>query len=271
MSRRGAKQKKRMETLLHEIKEYWTTRTEGYSEVNQKELEGTQKEAWLSVLTEQFPEGDKDRIRILDVGCGPGFFPRILAEAGYWVTAVDYTPQMLKKAAENAGMYRKRITFLRMDAQNLEFPDGTFDVVISRNLTWNLEHPEQAYREWHRVLRPGGILLNFDANWYGYLYDEEKREAYEQDRKNVESQSLEDHYLCTDIDAMERIARKVPLSHITRPQWDTEVMEETGFEEISWDTDVWKRVWSEEERLNYASTPMFMVTGRKNTERLGQK
>ena len=85
------------------------------------------------------------------------------------------------------------------------------------------------------MLRPGGILLNFDANWYGYLYDEEKREAYEQDRKNVESQSLEDHYLCTDIDAMERIARKVPLSHITRPQWDTEVMEETGFEEISWD------------------------------------
>ena len=168
-------------------------------------------------------------------------------------------------------MYRERITFLRMDAQNLEFPDSTFDVVISRNLTWNLEHPEQAYREWHRVLRPGGILLNFDANWYGYLYDEEKREAYEQDRKNVESQSLEDHYLCTDIDAMERIARKVPLSHITRPQWDTEVMEETGFEEISWDTDVWKRVWSEEERLNYASTPMFMVTGRKNTERLGQK
>ena len=90
------------------------------------------------------------------------------------------------------------------------------------------------------MLRPGGILLNFDANWYGYLYDEEKREAYEQDRKNVESQSLEDHYLCTDIDAMERIARKVPLSHITRPQWDTEVMEETGFEEISWDTDVWE-------------------------------
>ena len=252
-----------METLLHEIKEYWTTRTEGYSEVNQKELEGMQKEAWLAVLTEQFPQGDKDRLQILDVGCGPGFFPRILAEAGYSVTAVDYTPEMLKKAEENAEIYRDRITFLRMDAQNLEFPDNTFDVVISRNLTWNLEHPRQAYREWHRVLKRGGKLLDFDANWYGYLYDEEKRAAYEQDRKNVESQSLDDHYLCTDIDAMERIALQVPLSHIVRPQWDAQVMEQIGFVRICQDTDVWRRVWSEEERLNYASTPMFMVSGLK--------
>lgn len=231
--------------------------------MNQKELEGMQKEAWLEVLTGQFPGEDKDRLQILDVGCGPGFFPRILAEAGYRVTAVDYTPEMLKKARENAGDCLDRITFLRMDAQNLEFEDNTFDVVISRNLTWNLEHPRKAYQEWHRVLKPGGVLLNFDANWYGYLYDEEKREAYEQDRKNVESCSLDDHYLCTDIDAMERIALQVPLSQITRPQWDVEVMKQLGFVRITQDDGIWRRVWSEEERLNYASTPMFMVTGQK--------
>ncbi len=252
-----------MEALLNEIERYWTTRTEGYSEVNQKELQGSQKEAWLAVLKEQFPEGDRERLQILDVGCGPGFFPRILAEDGWQVTAVDYTLGMLEKAAENAGIFRERITFLRMDAQDLEFPDETFDVVISRNLTWNLEHPRQAYREWHRVLKLGGKLLNFDANWYGYLYDEEKRRAYEQDRKNVESRRMDDHYLCTDIDAMEKIALQVPLSRIVRPQWDEAVLEELGFEEIAWDADVWKRVWSSEERLNYASTPMFMVTGRK--------
>ena len=257
--------------LLNQIEEYWTKRAEGYSQVNQEELATCQRQVWLENLREHLPGKKPEETKILDIGTGPGFFAIILAEAGYQVTAVDYTEEMLKEARHTAGELADRIQRREMDAQNLEFPDGTFDVVISRNLTWNLEHPEQAYREWHRVLRPGGILLNFDANWYGYLYDEEKREAYEQDRKNVESQSLEDHYLCTDIDAMERIARKVPLSHITRPQWDTEVMEETGFEEISWDTDVWKRVWSEEERLNYASTPMFMVTGRKNTERLGQK
>ena len=89
-----------MEKLLDEIESYWSTRTEGYSEVNHKELAGTQKNAWLKVLTSQFPDKPKEEIRILDIGTGPGFFPVILAEAGYHVDAVDYTEGMLEKAKE---------------------------------------------------------------------------------------------------------------------------------------------------------------------------
>lgn len=256
--------------LLQEIASYWGTRAEGYSEVNEKELEGSQREAWLHVLEEQFPEKKKEEMKILDIGTGPGFFPMILSEAGYTVTAVDYTEEMLEKAKENLGKYTKygleRVTLQRMDAQNLEFADETFDVVISRNLTWNLEKPEQAYQEWMRVLKPGGVLLNFDANWYGYLYDEEKKEAYEADRKKVEEQQLDDHYLCTDIDRMENIARQVPLSAMERPAWDTKVLESLGVCSIQNDSEIWKRVWSEEERLNYASTPMFLVRAEKSAE-----
>ena len=217
-----------MEKLLDEIESYWSTRTEGYSEVNHKELAGTQKNAWLKVLTSQFPDKPKEEIRILDIGTGPGFFPVILAEAGYHVDAVDYTEGMLEKAKENAGDLCRNIRFLRMDAQKLDFEDNTFDVVISRNLTWNLEHPDVAYREWVRVLKVGGRLLNFDANWYGYLYEEEQRKAYENDRKNVENNSLDDHYLCTDIERMERIALQVPLSKIRRPEWDVKTLREAG-------------------------------------------
>ena len=43
-----------MAELLEKIEQYWSTRTEGYSEVNEKELEGMQKEAWLSVLKDHF-------------------------------------------------------------------------------------------------------------------------------------------------------------------------------------------------------------------------
>lgn len=256
--------------LLQEIASYWGTRAEGYSEVNEKELAGSQREAWLHVLEEQFPEKKKEEMKILDIGTGPGFFPMILSEAGYTVTAVDYTEEMLEKAKENLGKYTKygleRVTLQRMDAQNLEFADETFDVVISRNLTWNLEKPEQAYQEWMRVLKPGGVLLNFDANWYGYLYDEEKKEAYEADRKKVEEQQLDDHYLCTDIDRMENIARQVPLSAMEWPAWDTKVLESLGVCSIQTDSEIWKRVWSEEERLNYASTPMFLVRAEKSAE-----
>lgn len=252
-----------MAELLNQIEEYWSTRVEGYSEVNEKEINGTQKENWLLVLEKQFPKKEKSELKILDIGTGPGFFPRILSEAGYHVTAVDYTADMLEKAKKNTKDYQDKIEFYRMDAQNLEFESNRFDVIISRNLTWNLENPTRAYEEWFRVLKPDGILLNFDANWYGYLYDEEKRKAYEEDRENVEKNQLDDHYLCTDIDRMEEIAKKVPLSAKMRPKWDVEVLKETGFDSIWTDEEIWKQVWSEEERLNYASTPMFLVAAKK--------
>ena len=234
-----------MDKLLDEIESYWSTRAEGYSEVNEKELKGIQKKAWLETLEGGFGglfTEAKEQLKILDIGTGPGFFPMILAEAGYHVTAVDYTPEMLEKAAENAAKFigekKERITFKRMDAQALEFEDESFDVIISRNLTWNLPHPEMAYKEWLRVLKKGGKLLNFDANWYGYLYDDKKREAYENDRKNVEKGSLDDHYLCTDIDRMEKIALQVPLSETKRPGWDVKVLEGLGAKKIEVNEDI---------------------------------
>lgn len=252
-----------MKDLLSEIESYWTTRAEGYSEVNHKELNGMQKGAWLKVLKSQFPEKAKEELKILDIGTGPGFFSVILAEAGYRVVAVDYTQEMLDTARKNAGEFCGNITFYKMDAQNLEFEDELFDVVISRNLTWNLKDPERAYREWCRVLKPGGRLLNFDANWYGYLYDEEKRRSYEEDRRSVESENLDDHYLCTDIDRMENIALQMPLSAINRPSWDRKLLKGNGFASVAVDTEIWKRVWSQEEKLNYHSTPMFMISAVK--------
>ena len=68
-------------------------------------------------------------------------------------------------------------------------------------------------------MKPGGLLLNFDANWYNYLYDADLKQQYEQDRRNVQQNDLEDHYLSTDIDAMEAIALQVPLTGIQRPHW----------------------------------------------------
>lgn len=109
-----------MDRLLDEIESYWSTRTEGYSEVNEKELKGMQKKAWLKTLESGFLEkklsdNDKEQLRILDIGTGPGFFPMILAEAGYHVTAVDYTPGMLEKAAEmRQNLLEKRAAILNL-------------------------------------------------------------------------------------------------------------------------------------------------------------
>lgn len=252
--------------LMQEIKIYWTNRAEGYSKVNQEELAGDQKRRWFTVLHQQISNHFKHRrpeeIKVLDIGTGPGFFAIILAKAGYQVTAVDYTEAMLLEAKENAGPLAQKIKFQQMDGQNLTFPQESFDVIVSRNLTWVLKEPEQAYASWRKALKTGGLLLNFDANWYGYLYDEEKKAEYEKDRENVHANGLEDHYTCTDIDAMEEIARNVPLSNTLRPGWDVETLSNLQMK-VQTDTEVWKRVWSPVEKVNYASTPMFMIYAEK--------
>ena len=257
------------EQLKNENEAYWTNRASGYSEVNKDELRTQQKAVWTRELTEQieaaFPRVAPENLRVLDMGCGPGFFSIILARADYRVTAADYTPAMLDEAranARNEGV-EQAIDFCRMDAENLEVASDTFDVVVSRNLTWNLPHPERAYAEWLRVLKPGGLLLNYDANWYAHLYDAELRRAYEADRQATQDAGIKDEYVGTDIDAMEDIARQMPLSPVERPAWDEGVLRKLGAAQVEVDPRVWERVFSPEERVNYASTPMFRVKARK--------
>ena len=256
-----------MNTLKEEIHAYWTQRAEGYSEYNQQEMADARRSMWknklLSLLEENFPGKKPEELKVLDVGTGPGFFALLLAEAGYQVTAVDVTEEMLKEAKKNTGIFAEKITWKLSDAQKLELGDCEFDAVFSRNVTWNLENPGQAYEEWVRVLKPGGLLCNFDADWYGHLYDEEKRSGYEKDRQRVEEKNLEDYYTGTDIERMEAIARQVPLSRQKRPQWDVEALKNAGLTGVSCDTEVWKQVWTEEEIANNGSTPIFLLSGKK--------
>ena len=199
---------------------------------------------------------------MLDVGTGPGFFAIILAELGYRVTAVDYTAAMLEQAGRNAGILADKICFRQMNAEEPTFPDGSFDAVVSRNLTWNLPRPERAYAQWVRMLKEGGLLLNFDANWYRYLYDAQAETGHLSDRENVRIAGAPDDTAGTDIAAMEAIARQAPLSRYNRPQWDLDILGGLGMR-ASADTEVWKQVWTQDEWINNASTPMFLISASK--------
>ena len=252
--------------IIDRNKAYWTKRAPGYAAINREELETDQANRWRTELCSRihrhFPDTLRQQIHILEVGTGPGFFAIILTEAGFRLTAIDLTPAMLAAARENAGPLADEIDFREMNAEDLAFEDGVFDVVVTRNLTWNLPHPDRAYRQWARVLKKGGLLLNFDANWYRYLYDEEARAGYVADRKNTVESGRPDGNIGKDFDVMEDLAREMPLSRILRPEWDIRLLTQLGFDAGA-DTTVWQKVWSETEKINYASTPQFLVEAVK--------
>lgn len=255
--------------LLDSIQRYWNGRHAGYSKVNQKELDGPQRARWQRELAALLPL-DK-QIHVLDVGTGPGFFPIILSEMGIGsVTAIDYSPEMLTTAQANAARYlsdASRIQWYQMDAQQLDFPSETFDVIVTRNLTWNLEHPDVAYKEWLRVLKPGGQLFVFDANWYAFMTDNAIQETLVANREQAKEEQLEDYWEGEGVDeaAMDAIVRELPLTVAKRPKWDVSYLESQFDVEVSTVEDFGARVWSREEVLNYAATPMFLIAVKKVT------
>lgn len=213
------------------IEDYWTQRAEGYSESVLDTIESGRSEHWLGIINKHL-DGKKG-LRVLDVGCGPGFFPIILGREGHHVTAVDYTEAMLDEARENCRTRGIKAEFFRMDAQALDFEDASFDLVISRNLIWNLEDPEKAYHEWFRVLRDGGKLMLFDGNHYLHLYDKEYAEA----EKERSGPGEHPHIGNVDTNVMKEIAKTLPLSRERRPQWDVNLLIEMGVQNLSLETD----------------------------------
>lgn len=245
---------------------YWTRRAESYSEQHKAELSCWQREAWTRELEGRirdfFPDRAPRELRVLEVGCGPGFLSLVAAGLGCRVWAVDCTPAMLDEARGNAAAEGLAVDFRLGSAEGLDFEDAGFDLVVSRNLTWNLPSPHDAYREWARVLVPGGVLLNYDANWYAYLVDEDSRHGWEEDRARVARSGLRDHVMLGEPALMEELAGELPASALSRPAWDLQILHSLGLEVLV-DPYVSDRVWSEEEHIGQASTPLFGVFARK--------
>ena len=98
--------------------------------------------------------------RVLEVGVGTGIsLPQYASNID--VFGVDISAEMLRKAQERVD--RLHLTNVEglavMDAEHLEFPDGSFDVVMAQYVVTAVPNPEKALDEFARVLRPGGELI----------------------------------------------------------------------------------------------------------------
>ncbi len=101
------------------------------------------------------------RGRVLDVACGAGTNFRYLPSTAQLV-GVDVSAEMVESARAELDRLRRGGTVYRMDAQDLAFPDDSFDTVISALSTCTFPDPVAALSEMARVCRPAGRVLLFE-------------------------------------------------------------------------------------------------------------
>jgi SAM-dependent methyltransferase len=150
--------------------------------------------------------------RVLDIGCGPGFYvAELLEQVGPdgSVVGVDSSPSMLAMAAHKSEGH-DNVAFHEAEATSLPVEDTSFDAILSVQVIEYVADVQAALAEMHRALRPGGRLLVWDVDW-GTL-------------------SLR----TTDPARTERILRAWDghLAHPSLPHTLTAELKSTGFEDV---------------------------------------
>lgn len=99
---------------------------------------------------------------VLDVGCGPAWFwpeAATVLPSDLSLTLLDQSQDMVNEAMERCRALPFDIAGVAADAQSLPFPDACFDAVIAMHMLYHVEDQPKAISEFHRVLKPGGMVL----------------------------------------------------------------------------------------------------------------
>ncbi len=146
------------------IRKYWDDQAGSFDDqfLHSIATEG-ERRAWERILDLLAPPGRV--LDVLDVGCGTGFLTLLFAARGHRVTGIDVAPHMIERARAKATAQGLPVTFRIEDAEALQEPDASYDLVVCRHLLWTLPHPRQALAEWVRVARPGGRVAVIDGEW----------------------------------------------------------------------------------------------------------
>lgn len=111
----------------------------------------------VEMLTRHLSRGSK----VLELGCGTGYFTKQLAKTGADVTAIDISPDLLEVAQREC-----RESNVRLEIENayeLSYHDELFDSVVGSSVLHHLD-VDAAVREVYRVLKPGGTIFFTEPN-----------------------------------------------------------------------------------------------------------
>jgi SAM-dependent methyltransferase len=109
-------------------------------------------------------------LQVLEIGCGLGTDGAQFAEAGADYTGVDLTDAAVDLARKRFELFGLSGQFRTADAENLDFPSESFDLVYSHGVLHHTPETAKAIGEIHRVLRPGGraVVMLYHRDSYNY-------------------------------------------------------------------------------------------------------
>jgi ubiquinone/menaquinone biosynthesis C-methylase UbiE len=244
------------------ISKYWSDDAEAYDAGIQRILGSPkQRKAWVELFIQAL---GIQHGKVLDVGTGPGIIACLLAAEGFEVTAIDASTSMLALAEKNAQQLGLPISFFQCDTGTLPFSDRSFDGVVNRYVLWTLHHPEEALKEWFRVLKHGKKLAAVDGNWYQSIRSSLFRKMWRNCHLFCRSVK-EKRNIFRTIDLKPDILAKLPLASAARPETDIDLLIATGFTDVDVSRKINEKVISglvNTLRMGYWGD-LFLLHGRK--------
>ncbi|WP_042220436.1 class I SAM-dependent methyltransferase [Oceanobacillus manasiensis] len=130
----------------------WDSRADFWHERSRNMWEKGSRSTIIPFIQQHIVEGNM----VLDVGCGDGYGSYLLKKAGYKVTGVDISNEMINHAKK--ALPEGEIVFKKADINELSFPEESYDALIAINVLEWTEDPLHALNEMIRVTKDGGHL-----------------------------------------------------------------------------------------------------------------
>ena len=121
--------------MFEKIENKWTEDSGDYDDMIQKQLSNKRTVSyWTKELKRLL---GPEPLRILEVGCGPGFMSIIAARLGHDVKAIDGSSGMVEKARRNMRQYHQQVEICEEDGVTLPLEqEQSYDVILSRDAVW---------------------------------------------------------------------------------------------------------------------------------------
>jgi SAM-dependent methyltransferase len=208
-------------------KEYEPGTREFFDKAN--EFRDKIEQPWLSDVVPFHTMSGK---KVLEIGFGPGYDTLKFMRAGSDYTGIDITPENVERTRRHLAFFGFSPNVRQGDAEDLPFPDATFDIVYSNGVLHHVPDMARAFREARRVLKSGGEFRILLYNRYSVFYaglvaihllsGRFLKESLAQRRSRIEATSAEDAvpivnvYSQSEVRGLLETANLVPTSVVVR-------------------------------------------------------